>query len=159
MPIAEIYGGISAFKAMFDMAKGLKDASNASDRNAAVIELQEKILGAQSAHAALLQRIGELEEKVRGFEDWETEKNRYELKDLGWGSLAYMLKPNMRGTEPPHWVCPNCLSNKKISLITYMQLDGIGNRYICWPCSFQINPSQTALQPGTNNPRWLDDAA
>ena len=40
--VAEIYGGISALKSAFDIAKGLKDIDDAARRNAAVIELQEK---------------------------------------------------------------------------------------------------------------------
>ena len=47
--VAEIFGGISAIKSALDIAKGLKDIDNAARRNAAVIELQEKILAAQHA--------------------------------------------------------------------------------------------------------------
>ena len=29
-------------------------------------------------------------------------------KDVDAGALVYMLKPDERGTEPPHWLCANC---------------------------------------------------
>ena len=29
------------------------------------------------------------------------------------GAVAYMLKPEKRGSEPPHWLCPNCFANGK----------------------------------------------
>jgi hypothetical protein len=45
----EIFAGLSAIKTAFDIAKGLKDIDDATRRNAAVIELQEKILAAQEA--------------------------------------------------------------------------------------------------------------
>jgi hypothetical protein len=61
--VAGIYGGISAFKAAFDIAKGLKDINDAAQRNAAVIELQEKILSAQAAQAALIERVHDLEKR------------------------------------------------------------------------------------------------
>jgi hypothetical protein len=39
--VAEIYGGLSAIKSAFDIAKGLKDIHDATLRNTAIIELQE----------------------------------------------------------------------------------------------------------------------
>ena len=57
MVVAETIAGLGAFKSMYDMAKAIKDMNDAAVRNAAVIELQEKILAAQSAQAALLERI------------------------------------------------------------------------------------------------------
>ena len=55
--VAEIYAGLSAFKAMFDMAKGLKDINDAAIRNGAVIELQEQILSAQQQQSELIERV------------------------------------------------------------------------------------------------------
>ena len=45
--VGEVFAGLSALKTAFDIAKGLKDIDDATRRNAAVIELQEKILLAQ----------------------------------------------------------------------------------------------------------------
>ena len=78
--VAEVYAGLGAFKTMFDLAKGLKDMSDASIRNTVAIELQEKILTAQAAQATLLDQIGELGKRVADCETWETDKQRYELK-------------------------------------------------------------------------------
>ncbi len=47
--VSEIFAGLGAFKTMFDIAKGLKDINDAAARNAAVVELQEKILAAQAS--------------------------------------------------------------------------------------------------------------
>ena len=110
---AELFASLSAFKTMFDMAKGLKDINNAAVRNAAVIELQEQILAAQAAQTELVEKVSELEKQVSGFEAWDAEKQRYELKDIQGGAVAYMLKPDARGTEPPHWLCPNCYAQSK----------------------------------------------
>ena len=154
MPIAEIYGGFSAFKALMDSAKTLKDITTTPAGNAAVIELQEKILAAQMAQAALIDRIRELEAEVRSFETWEAEKQRYDLKDLGWGALAYMLKPGMRDGKPPHWICVNCFGHKHISIVQYAMVPSQGLRYVCQTCKAQINPSQNAITG--NNAKWFD---
>jgi uncharacterized coiled-coil DUF342 family protein len=72
--VAELITGLGAIKSAFDLAKGLKDIDDAARRNAAVIELQEKILSAQAAQSALVERIGELEKQVAGFKAWEAQK-------------------------------------------------------------------------------------
>jgi hypothetical protein len=68
--VAEVYASIGAFKAMFDMARGLKDINDAAIRNSAVIELQEKILSAQAEQSDLIERIHVLEKQVEDFERW-----------------------------------------------------------------------------------------
>ncbi len=61
--VAEVFAGQGALKTAFDIAKGLKDINDATVRNAAVIELQEKLLAAQAAQASLVEHIGELEKR------------------------------------------------------------------------------------------------
>src|ERR1700676_1598778 len=117
--VGEAFAGLSALKTAFDIAKGLKDIDDTVRRNAAVIELQEKILAAREAQSALLDRVGELEKEVAKFETWDTEKKRYELKALRVDVFAYMLKPEARGTEPPHWLCANCYENGKKSFFQW----------------------------------------
>jgi len=41
--VGEVFAGLGAIKTAFDIAKGLKDIDDAARRNAAVIELQQKI--------------------------------------------------------------------------------------------------------------------
>ena len=115
--VGEAITGLGLLKTAFDLAKGLKDIDDAARRNAAVIELQEKILGAQSAQAALVERVHELEAKVTSFEKWEAEKQRYQLKDFGGGTFAYALKADKAGGEPAHCICPNCYQKGHKSIL------------------------------------------
>jgi hypothetical protein len=152
--VSEVFAGIGAFKSMLDMAKALKDMNDAAIRNGAVIELQEKILAAREAQSSLLDRIRDLEKEVTTFEAWDAEKKRYELKSLGWGALAYMLKPAARGAEPPHWACTNCYSNRRIAIVQYTAVRNYGMRYICPACKSEINPSPEVVEG--NDAKWLD---
>jgi len=142
--VGEVFAGLSALKTAFDIAKGLKDIDDAARRNAAVIELQEKILAAQEAQSALLERVRELEEKVRSLETWETEKQRYELKQFG-SAVAYVLKAEAQGTEPSHQLCANCFARGKKSFLTKVpsniasQSLGMGTVYRCAECRTQIS--------------------
>jgi hypothetical protein len=45
--VSEVYTGLSALKNVFELVKGLKDIHDATIRNEAIINLQEKILSAQ----------------------------------------------------------------------------------------------------------------
>lgn len=105
---SEFIAGLGIFKSLLDSAKGLKDINDATVRNAAVIELQEKILTAREQQSAALERISQLEKELARFENWETEKQRYELADVGDGAVAYRLKPSMANGEPPHSICAYC---------------------------------------------------
>jgi transposase len=147
--VAEVFAGASAFKAMFDLAKGLKDLNDAATRNAVAIELQEKILSAQVEQAMLIERIGHLEKKVAGFEKWEAEKQRYELKDLGWGSFAYMLKSDARGPEPPHWICAHCYEHGHKEIFQHVMKPESGRRWTCPACKNEINPRTSKIE-------WID---
>jgi hypothetical protein len=141
--VGDAFAGLSALKTAFDLAKGLKDIDDATRRNAAVIELQEKLLTAQSTQAELLERISTLENKVASFETWNAEKQRYELKPFGSG-FAYVVKPEAQGSEPLHQLCPNCYARGKKSILarlptnTARQALGMGTVYRCSECRTEI---------------------
>lgn len=115
--VGEAMAGLSVFKSLLNGAKGLKDLNDAAVRNAAVIELQENILTAQAAQAALIERIRELEEEVARLETWKAEKQRYQLTELPPGIYVYRVKEEARGTEPPHSLCATCYANDKKSIL------------------------------------------
>jgi hypothetical protein len=104
---------LSAIKSAFDIAKGLKDIDDTARRNAAVIELQEKILSAQSAQSGLVDRVSELEKEVARLKAWDADKARYQLAEIGPGILALEIKESMRNGEPFHRICANCAANGK----------------------------------------------
>ena len=127
---------------MLDMAKGLKDINDSAIRNAAVIELQEKILAAREAQSALLDQVSELEKEVARLKAWEAEKERYELKALRDGDeppIAYALKEAMAGTEYPHWICATCYQQNKKSLLQPESRDpGRCLVYVCHECGTDL---------------------
>jgi Zn finger protein HypA/HybF involved in hydrogenase expression len=112
MVVTETIAGLSAIKTAFDMTKALKDINDAAIRNAAVIELQEKILSAREAQTALLGRISELEIEVATFEKWEAEKENYQLATIYAETLAYARKPSA-DSVPHHFICANCYEDRK----------------------------------------------
>ena len=162
MPALATFAAVTgSLKTAADTVKAMISLRDAAALQTMAVELREQIISAQSdalaayeAQTANLQRIRELEEKVANFETWKTEEQRYDLKNLGWGVLAYMLKPDARGTKPPHWVCTNCFGNRRVSIIQYTQIRGHGYRWVCPSCKHEIEPPQES-RDGTGA-KWLD---
>jgi hypothetical protein len=155
--VGEVFAAVGGFKALLDTAKALKDMNDAAVRNAAVIDLQEKILAAQEAQAELAERIRTLEKEVTNFETWETEKQKYELKNLGLSAaFALMLKPAARGAEPPHWVCAKCFGSQQISIIQHgAPSRGGRSGFYCPSCRTEIFPTAQVFA-ADGKIIWLD---
>ena len=96
-------------------------------------------------HAAQIDRIRDLEAEVARLKDWEAEKATYELKGLARGVVGYMLKPEARGSQPPHWLCPNCYGRGQKS---FFQLKS-GTVFTCQTCG-------TEFVAQTKTPMWID---
>lgn len=138
--VAEVFGAVSGFKGMLDLAKSLKDMNDATVRNTAVIELQGQILAAQEQQAALAEKVRTLEKEMARFETWEAESQKYELKQIGHGAFAHILKPDARGTQPPHWVCTPCFGNHQISVVQFGRTSGGRFEWFCPSCKTQVYP-------------------
>lgn len=153
----EIGFGLKTLADLFKLAKEAKDLTDSSAMHAKVSAMYALILQAQSeaiesnqAHMAQIKHVGELEKQLADFETWETEKARYELKGIGDGATAYMLKPSARGSEPPHWACQNCYQDRKVkALQPNGEKPGRYRIYECPDCGASMD-----IRFGA--PKWLD---
>ena len=154
----DVVMALQSFKAILDGVKAVSDTRDETRRNEAVIQLTREVIDLQSKMISSLQEQAKLTEKVRALET-ELAKlkssggdlQRYELKDVGGGGVVYMLKPEARGTEPPHWLCPNCYGNGKKSVFQFSaKLSGMGNVYRCSGCKAHMTTRAT--------PAWIGDA-
>jgi hypothetical protein len=103
MPAAEIAAAITGIRSALDVTKamiGLRDAeafrAKSLELQGLILESLDKAIEAREAYAAQL-------DEIRA------------LKSVGTGATVYVLKPDERGTEPPHWLCPNCFVQRKKS--------------------------------------------
>jgi hypothetical protein len=124
MPVAEISAALTSLRAAYELTKamiGLRDAEAFRDKSIElrelILESQEKAIEAREAYSAQMDRIRALEAEVAGLKDWTAEKQNYELKPVGEGAVAYMLKADKRGAEPPHWLCPTCFAKGQKSFL------------------------------------------
>ncbi len=146
MPAAEIFAAVTSVRATFDLAKaaiGLRDAeafrTKSVELNGLILQALEKSIEAREAESAQLDRIRALEAELASLKAWGAEKQKYELKGIGEGAMAYMLKPDARGAEPPHWLCPQCYTNCKKAF--FQPSGGRSGRnfiYVCAACDGKI---------------------
>jgi hypothetical protein len=157
MVVAEISVGLTSLRAALDITKAMVSLRDAEAFRGKSIELQGLILEslgnaieAREAYSTQLDRVRSLETDVANLKDWGAEKQNYELKPIGEGSVAYMLKPDKRGAEPPHWLCPNCYSKGQKSFLNATGANtGRGWIYKCTGCG---------ARPSCNHmPTWEDE--
>jgi polyhydroxyalkanoate synthesis regulator phasin/ribosomal protein L32 len=144
--VGEIAGLMSSLKAAKDIAQTMVGLRDAATFQAKAIEFQSKIFDAmeraiasQEERAALVEKVSELEKEVAQLEAWETEKQRYELKDVGSGSLAFTLKPECAGSEPPHHICAQCYQHAQKSILQpETRFPGRSQWLVCHGCGADI---------------------
>jgi hypothetical protein len=115
---------MTSLNTVVNMTKAMKDVRDATlidgkvfELQRAILETQQSVFAANEERAALIHEISELKTQIARLEAWDAEKERYELKDVGEGSLAYVVKETARGAEPVHKICGACYQHAKKSLL------------------------------------------
>jgi hypothetical protein len=138
--------GLNALKGATDVVKTLVGLRDSAKLLETTVELNQQILSAQKAladaqteQATLVETINTLEAKIAAFEQWDGEKQRYELKQLGsHGVYAYAIKEEARGSEPMHWICPDCYENRhKSRLQQVIRVPGRSDVRLCQRCGWE----------------------
>jgi hypothetical protein len=146
MPAAEIAAAVTSVNALLNVAKamvGLRDAetfrARAIEFEGLILDSLTKAVQATEVQATQLDEIRALKAEVADLKAWGSEKEQYELKPVGYGAVAYMLKPEARGPKPPHWLCPNCYTQGKKGFIQPSGgTSGRATLYACTGCGGKI---------------------
>ncbi|MCE9649891.1 MAG: hypothetical protein K8R18_09745 [Parvibaculum sp.] len=125
--------------ALLKLKIGAEIQSRVVDLNTQIIAAQVSTLAAQADQFALLEQVRELEKQVAALEAWETEKQRYELTEVGPGVFAYKPKSGMEGTEPAHKICANCYQDAHISILqAEVRNPGRVSMLVCNQCGSEL---------------------
>ena len=127
----------------------------AAEFNSKIIEMQETVMAAQSqaleaqaTQSALTDKVRTLQAEIASKEDWESEKERYELERIGYPAFAYRLREQF--VEAPahtHHLCANCFEQRQKSIL---QRAGTGSRryaLVCPRCNATVSASGGLLFP------------
>lgn len=150
--LTTISEAVASLKTASEIAKTIKSLVGTKDTVAqehiaklydAILTAQGSAISAKSDQLSLLQRISDLEKKISDFETWDSEKQRYELKKVGSGSVpvfVYSLKENASGTEPFHYICPKCFEHRHKSPIQATTRVSAGARvHFCPECKTELH--------------------
>jgi hypothetical protein len=151
--LTDLSSALGSLQSASSIIKTLSGLRTDSESSAQLAELNRQIMAAQTsaiqantAQFALIERVRKLEADIVSFETWNTEKKRYELKEISRGSFAYILKEDARGSEPIHHICQICYEkgNKTILQLKHPGIASqFGKRYVyyCPSCKTEIAPS------------------
>jgi DNA-directed RNA polymerase subunit M/transcription elongation factor TFIIS len=110
-----IGGALASINAARDIAMtmiGLRDTellqTKTIELNGLILQALGEAIEARQSEATQINRIGALEAEITRLKAWGAERDNYEMKQIDRGAVVYMLKPDKRSTEPPHWLCPTC---------------------------------------------------
>lgn len=132
-------------KAAGDLAQGLMDLRDITKLGGVVVKLNAEIIAAQRGaltaqqnEAAMADEIRQLKAEIVRFEDWDSRKQRYELKDHGNGVAAYALKEGVQPPEMAHSACPDCYEERKRTILQTESYDvGRAQALVCQVCGWQ----------------------
>lgn len=118
---------ITAFNGIVEIAKSLKGIRDSAIFDSKVSELMGKILEVnniafqeQISKQALSEKVGTLEKEILDFKNWEAEKIKYYLHNIGIGTFVYALKDeSMNEGETFHQICATCYERKYKSILQY----------------------------------------
>ena len=114
----------AAYTSVTTLTKLLKAANSLSNYNeivGAISEVNTKLMQAQTAGMAALEkqqaqasRISDLEKELTNLKNWEAEASNYETLEVARGVFAYVIKGNVKRMTSAEKLCSNCfLQNKK----------------------------------------------
>jgi len=112
----------------------------AIELQSAIMSLQTAIIGIQSQNQELLEENNRLKQEIISMKNWEAEARKYSLKEIIAGVFVYAINEDQRGTEPGHWLCAHCYTNKQKSILQKGERlpGGGGDLYDCPNCKTHI---------------------
>ena len=138
---------INGIKAAASLSKELLALKIRGDIKGKVSEIDAELVSAlqhattaYSSQMELTKRVHDLEEEVMRLEDWNVNKQDYELKSIGGTSFAYMMKESAKTSEPKHWLCQPCFDSSKKSVLQGKErpAKGRGKFWACNSCGTDI---------------------
>ncbi len=139
-------------KAASDLAQGMLDLRDLTKLGSVVVKLNAEILAAQRGaltaqqnEADMAEEIRALKAEVAAFNDWETEKKRYELKEIKgfWKATVYALKEGVEPVETPHYICPDCYQGRQKRILQechHGSAQGLTCNHCGWVTGLQGQP-------------------
>ena len=103
-----------------------------------LLTLNEEILEMREMVLALKSENVDLKDRLLKADNFEREKERYQLHKLETGSLVYVLREPFQDAEPPHYLCANCFERGEKSYLQPAKQDFHADTYACQACGATV---------------------
>lgn len=161
MDLGTISAALTSLNAAGKIAQGLMSLKTMADVQSVAIDLNQKIIAAQTdifaaqtAQAATIQRVRDLEEQITKMRNWEEQKERYKLTEpWGNGGFVYGVKESRKESEPAHWICTKCYDDGRRSILQPRPDKGLWLHMTCPTCNSSL---QTGWR-GIASPAFVPD--
>lgn len=104
-----------------------KDDSDDGETSKLLNTLAAELTAANVMNVQLSEALKTISRELARQQEFEKEKDRYELFETGQGDLLLKLKTSVANGQPSHYICPVCLNRDK--LISYVT--GQGDYKLC----------------------------
>ncbi len=157
-PVEHIAKLVQGLASLMQAVSGKKDevGSGASHgiQNNELIEIvsaaQLDAIRAQDVQAKLSMRVRELEDELRKKDNWDQERARYYLKEVGQAAFAYCLRDEyVSDDEPRHLICPTCAAEARKTLVHQEAINRFQTILRCFRCSTRIRCRSNPLDSST----------
>lgn len=148
MPADAVVGLIQAAGALINLGTSISSTTDAAKRNADLLEFQKALIGlngliatVQQDNATLRGQKDEAEAALKRMQDWEVQKQRYQLVAPFPACMVYALKQEASSGEPPHYLCAACFQKGQRSILQGMETttrrkkDTVGQSFSVYACS------------------------
>ena len=147
----EIATLISSIKTAIDITKSIsnlvKNNSPLDDKTRelthTIIDTQGQILSMYAEYQKVLQSNHDISQKLMEFENWEKEKIKYKLVEIGKGVVVYKFDPIQDPSIPEYYICKNCYNNKIASILDPIYIHDDDSRYVCPRCKAEFSTHVT----------------
>ncbi len=90
-----------------------KEGAASAEMQGLLNTLAAQLTSANMTNLQLSALLKEVSAKLQAEDTFAERRRRYRLVDNGYGELLWALREELRGDEPPHFVCPKCLEKSR----------------------------------------------
>lgn len=165
----EIKAAAAAVGQVVTTAKSLRDffsrkpGDSGSDEIRKLLgDLYDQSLDAKQANIALAGRLSDVQRQLNAaldelakLQQERIDRDKFELKDIGMGSFAYVMKSPETEADRSIRLCATCFDGGKRSVLQRKWLHDGEERLLCHSCKAEIRAGSS--EPGRRRQAWADD--
>lgn len=166
MDAGSIISLIGGAKTSLDLLLTAKEIKDNYKYNQALLDIQAQLMALAATHLELQNRYAsalterdDAKEKYRELVQQTDRLANYRLKDFGSSTFAYVEETPKKGSDDPHYLCPNCYLEGKPSILQFQYENQVSQKvFKCHRCNseFPLGSKQIDYEPNPPRRRGFD---